>query len=186
MITPALQARPGRFTVADHASTTWQGRRHEVVGGTWYDHPSPGLRHQHVVGNLLVALRAGEREAGETILGPFDVILSDTDVVQPDVVFVSKDRLDLSEERGVFGAPDLVVEVLSPATRRHDEIRKRKLYEEFGVQAYWIVDPDLEAAKAYRMTADGYERTELSAEHEETLTSPLLPDFALPLVDLFA
>ena len=74
-------------------------------------------------------------------MAPTDVILSDTDIVQPDVLYVSAGRCPISEERGLIGAPDLVVEVLSEGSRRHDEMRKRKLYAKYDVQEYWSLAP---------------------------------------------
>ncbi len=117
---------------------------------------------------------------------PCDVILSDEDVVQPDVLFVSEAKAGIVTEDNLKGAPDLVVEILSDATRKKDEVTKRKLYEHFDVQEYWIVDPELQSVKVFRLSDHRYVRTaELSAETHDTLTTPLLPDFRLPLIELF-
>ena len=79
---------------------------------------------------------------GKIYVAPFDVVLSDTDVVQPDVIFVSNQRSDIITADNVRGAPDLVVEILSPATAERDRTLKLDLYAQHGVQEYWIVDPD--------------------------------------------
>jgi Uma2 family endonuclease len=87
----------------------------------------------------------------------------------------------------VRGAPDLVVEIGSPSTRKRDETTKRRLYERFGVAEYWVVDPELDEIKVYRMVDGRYTRTaELSLERADVLTSPLFPGLALPLADIFA
>jgi Uma2 family endonuclease len=127
-----------------------------------------------------------EQSAGEVFIAPYDVLLSEHDIVQPDVLFVSTENSDIVKERGIEGAPDLVAEVVSEGNRRHDEVRKRKLYARHGVPEYWVVDPALDTVKVYRNPEGGYERmAEWRAEDEATLTTPLLPDWALPLTDLF-
>ena len=107
-------------------------------------------------------------------------------MVQPDVLFISKERTSIITEKNVQGAPDLLVEILSEGNRRHDEVVKRKLYESFGVQEYWVVDPVLEIVKMYRLEEDAYSGAhELSAEREDVLSSPLLTGFELALTALF-
>ena len=82
-----------------------------------------------------------ENSLGEVYVAPFDVKLSETEVYQPDLLFISADRLTIIAEQQVNGAPDLVVEVLSPATGYYDLTKKRRVYEVSGVKEYWIVDP---------------------------------------------
>jgi len=176
------------FTYEDYLLIPEDGKRHELIDGEEYVSPAPKTRHQRIVfrlsGFLFAYLRRTGR--GEALAAPVDVLFSETDVVQPDVLFISSERLGMIQEHGVVGAPDLVVEVLSEGSRRHDEVRKRKLYERYGIQEYWIVDPELETLKVYRMTASGYVRQdELSREGGATLSSPLLPGFDLSLEELF-
>ncbi len=114
-------------------------------------------------------------------------MLSEIDVVQPDLLFVSHAKASIITEANIHGAPDLAVEILSESTRRTDEIIKRKLYEHYGVKEYWIIDPDLETVKIYRLTDNGYSQPqELTRERSESLTSPLFPDWALDLQILFS
>lgn len=150
--------------------------------------PAPSTKHQRISRNLVIALGTFVRQhrLGEVFDAPCDVVLSDEDVVQPDVLFVSAARAGIITEDNVKGTPDLVVEILSDATRKRDEVTKRKLYEHFGVQEYWIVDPELQSVKVFRLSDHQYVRTaELSAEAHDTLTTPLLPTFSLSLSDLF-
>jgi Uma2 family endonuclease len=108
-------------------------------------------------------------------------------VVEPDLLYISRDRLGVLTKAHVRGAPDLAVEILSPGTRRTDEITKRKLYERFGVQEYWVVDPELDVVKIYLRDATGFNKAaELHAERDEALTTPLLPGWSMPLHEVFA
>ncbi|NJD69099.1 MAG: Uma2 family endonuclease [candidate division NC10 bacterium] len=177
-----------KFTYDDYLLFPDDGRRHELIDGEHYMTPSPSERHQRISFNIThhIATHLDERPLGRLYAAPFDVVLSKTDVVQPDLLFVSSARSSILTAQNVQGAPALIVEILSETTRKTDEIVKRKLYERFGVQEYWIVDPELETIKVYRTTGQGYQRVaELSCETGDTLTTPLLPDLTLPLSKIF-
>ena len=123
---------------------------------------------------------------GELFFAPCDVVLTDTDVVQPDLLFVSRERRHLLENGdNVRGAPDLVVEILSPATVYRDRGYKRALYAKHGVQEYWLVDPVAENVSILRPRA-GALVVAHTFGHKETLRSPLLAGFELDLDDIFA
>jgi Uma2 family endonuclease len=177
-----------KFTYEDYLLFPDDGRRHELIDGEHFMTPSPSTRHQRISRNLLTLLHNYLRQAkaGEAFDAPTDVLLSDMDVVQPDLLFISSHRSSIITERCIHGAPDLVVEIVSETTRKTDEVIKRKLYERYGVQEYWIVDPELEIIKVFRMTEQGYVRSaELSNEAKDALTTPLLPDLQIPLREIF-
>ncbi len=197
-MTPTAAAMPSvavplheidKLTYEDYALIPDDGRRHEILDGDHVMSPAPKTKHQRLVLRLALSLEAfvDEHGLGEVFVAPFDVLLSDHDIVQPDLVFVSDGRLGIVDEDNCKGAPDLVVEVLSSSTRRRDLIEKRRAYERFGVAEYWVVDPAIDAVQVFRPGADGrYERVaELSAEAGDTLTSPLAPEWHLALADLF-
>ena len=178
-----------KFTYDDYLLFPDDGRRHELIEGDHYMIPSPSERHQRIAMNLSGALwqHLVTRHIGRAYAAPFDVVLSTIDVVQPDLFYVSSAKVSIVTNRNILGSPDLVVEILSETTRKTDEIIKRKLYERFGVQEYWIIDPEIETIKVYRMTAQGYHRTaELSREADDTLSTPLLQDLTLALKNIFA
>jgi Uma2 family endonuclease len=178
-----------KFTYDDFVNFPDDGKRHEIIDGEHYVTPSPNTKHQIVVVSLLTSIGAylGQRPIGHVFTAPFDVVLSDLDVVEPDLLYISRDRLEILTKAHVRGAPDLVVEILSPGTRRTDEITKRKLYERVGVQEYWVVDPELDTIKVYRRAEGVFARVaELSAEHEDALTTPLLPGWSAALAEVFA
>jgi Uma2 family endonuclease len=131
-----------RFTYQDYRNLPEESR-YDIVDGDLQMSPSPTTVHQRIVLRLAEILSAWARSsgAGEVFVAPCDVILSETDVVQPDVLFVSRERGPIVQEKGVFGAPDLIAEILSPATAERDRTVKAKLYARAGVRELWLVDP---------------------------------------------
>jgi Uma2 family endonuclease len=181
-------ARSVKFTYDDFVAFPDDGKRHEIIDGEHYVTPSPNTKHQVIAGNLIVSIGGylKQQPIGHVFTAPFDVVFSELDVVEPDLLYISRGRLDVLTKAHVRGAPDLVVEILSPGTRRTDEVTKRKLYERFGVQEYWVVDPELDVVKIYRRTPGGFQRiAELTAESGEALTTPLLPGWSAALVEVF-
>jgi Uma2 family endonuclease len=172
------------LTYADYALLPDDGQRHEIIEGELYVNPAPNLRHQTISFNLvlLIGTYVRERALGRVYFAPCDVVLSETDVLQPDLFFVSAAREALLTDANVQGAPDLVIEILSPSTRNLDESVKLARYERFGVDEYWIVDPEARSIHVYRR--DG-ERLRTAAT-SDPLTSPLLPDLQIRLADVFA
>jgi Uma2 family endonuclease len=183
------RAEPIRLTYDDFMGFPDDGRRHELIDGEHVVTPAPVRRHQQLSGRLFLALgnHLQLHPVGEVYAAPLDVMLSEHDVVEPDLLFVSNERRDLLEDR-VHGAPDLVVEILSPSSRRTDEVTKRHLYDRFGVREYWVVDPDIDVVKVYRRGDDGafVRAAELSREDGGVLETPLLPGLSIDLRALFA
>ena len=178
-----------KFTYADFLHFPGDGRRHEIVDGEHYVTPSPTTKHQSITSKLTVKLGSylERHPLGALFVAPFDVVFSDVDVVEPDLLYISRERAGVLTDKHVRGAPDLVVEILSPDTRKTDEVTKRKLYERFGVRESWIVDPELETIKVYRSTNEVFARVaEFSAEAADSLATPLLPGFSVAVADLFA
>ncbi|QBD83657.1 Uma2 family endonuclease [Ktedonosporobacter rubrisoli] len=133
----------GQWTYAQYATIPEDGHRYEVVSGVLYMAPSPSAEHQSIVGEIFAYLRSAIQatKRGRVFVAPFDVILADRHVVQPDVLVVLNEHRERITERCVLGAPDLVVEVASPATIRHDLHEKFVAYASAGVPEYWIVLP---------------------------------------------
>ena len=175
-----------KFTYEDYR-TAPPDKRCELLDGELAMTPAPSLKHQRVQVRLGEPLARFVREnaLGEFFFAPCDVLLSDTDVVRPDLLFVSRERAHLlSGGENVRGAPDLVVEILSPATAERDRGYKRALYAKHGVAEYWLVDPASETVWVHRLR-----NGELAVAHTfargHTLRSPLLPGFALDVDDVF-
>ena len=158
--------------------------RRELIDGELIVTAAPATRHQRVVVKLVVRLFAYcELHGGEVLTAPYDVYFSDTNVVEPDVLFVRPENLGRFEKRFIRSAPDLVVEVSSPTTRRLDLIRKRELYERFQVPEYWFVDLDADRVEVYRLEGGGYRRPILLGRGD-TLDTPQAPGFTLAVDDL--
>jgi Uma2 family endonuclease len=123
--------------------------RHELIDGEHYMSPAPAVKHQRIVVNLTRILSTFVRahRLGEVLVGPVDVLFSEHDVVEPDVLYVAGTHEDRVRERYIAGAPDLVIEVLSPSNPGYDRVKKLRLYEAQGVPEYWIVDPAAEAGR---------------------------------------
>ncbi len=178
-----------KFTYDDFLHFPADGKRHEIIDGEHYVTPSPNTKHQVIVGNLYMLLGTylKTHAIGAVFLARFDVVFSDLDVVEPDLLYISRERRGVLTDKHVRGAPDLVVEILSPGTRKTDETIKRRLYERCDVQEYWVVDPELDTIKIHRRANDAFSSVaELSVEQHDALTSPVLPGFSAGLAEIFA
>jgi Uma2 family endonuclease len=180
---------PRKLTYEDFAKIPEDGRRHEILDGAHVVTPAPTPLHQGVSGAIFVALYTfvRERRLGKVFYAPLDVILSDHDIVEPDILFISSARVGILTDKNAQGAPDLVVEILSPGSWRWDLGRKRARYELLGVLEYWVLDPDGATALLFRRDGECFlSPIRLSAELDERLTTPLLPGLEIPLREVFA
>jgi Uma2 family endonuclease len=154
-----------RARVRFHADDIWDtpddGKRYEVIDGALYVTPPPNWGHQNAAGVLygLIWPHVRQHRLGKIVFAPVGVVLDDENGLQPDIVFISRERLHIISERGVEGAPDLVVEILSRRTQSRDRGVKMRRYAAAGVPHYWIVVPRTRSIEAYRLTEFGYELT---------------------------
>ncbi|MGH2747288.1 MAG: Uma2 family endonuclease [Actinomycetota bacterium] len=159
--------------------------RRELIGGELIAAPLPSTRHQEIVGEIFAVLRAHAKETGgKAFVAPTGVLLATDTMVEPDVLFVRAERADQIEDPFVRGAPDLVVEVSSPSTRRLDTVRKRELYQRFGVPEYLYVDLDSERVEIYRLVGDRYQKP-IIVVRGEVVESEILPGFSVEVAYLF-
>ena len=174
-----------KLTYADYLEMS-DDERYELLNGDLFLSPSPSELHQFLLSvlHLRIGSFARDRNLGKVYFSPFDVVLSDTDVVQPDLLFISSDRIEIITANDVQGAPDLVVEILSPGTADRDRTLKLDLYAKHGVKEYWIVDPD---ARTIMVLLQGENRFEVSGIYgdEQSLESPTLGGFTIALKDIF-
>ena len=164
--------------------------RHELIDGVHFVTPTPVTRHQLLVGRLSFEIELYLRAhpgVGQLFGVPLDVVLSAHDVVEPDLILIASDQMEILTPKNVQGAPALVIEVLSPSTRRRDLGIKRELFARGGVREYWIVDGRLNRIDVHRRGADGALTVahQLEASADAVLTTPILPGFELSLNRLF-
>lgn len=161
-------------------------KQYQLLEGEMILAPSPSERHQTIAAQFYLALHRHviRQGAGRLWFAPLDVVLSDHDVVQPDILFVSNDRSGIVTEANIQGAPDLVVEILSPGTAEHDRGYKQALYSRHGVREYWIVDPDAETIEVLSESREGLI---LLATYRsgQSMTSSLLEGLIIDLQEIF-
>jgi Uma2 family endonuclease len=178
-----------RLTYDDFLLFPDDGQQHELIDGEHFVTPTPVPRHQMIAMNIsaMIWQYLQLHPIGRVYGAPLDVILSNHDVVEPDVQYISHERMkQLEPSQWIKGAPNLVVEIASPATRKRDATVKRDAYARFGVDEYWIVDPDRANVEAYRLTRGRYWlAADLSRDRDDALTTPLLPGLTLPLSKIF-
>ena len=174
-----------RLTYQDYLSTS-DDERYELLDGQLVMVPAPNMDHQDIVTNLGTALSVfvKEQELGRLYFAPTDVVLSDTDVVQPDLIFVSREREQVRTPANIQGAPDLIVEILSPSSATRDWRDKRELYARHGVREYWVVDPSNKIV-SIMLLQDGVLEIKGAYVAGDTVASSTLEGFSVALDDIF-
>ncbi len=175
-----------RYTYEDLLHTPDDGNRYEIIDGELYVSPAPRKKHVWLVSDWHVWLgnSVEARDLGKVFVSPVDVKLADGDVVEPDLIFIRKDRLHIFGDAYVDGPPDLVIEVLSPSTRDRDLGKKFNLYARAGVPEYWVAETDAPDLAIYVLSTQGvYERVEPVAG---VLRSSVLPDLVIDVQAVFA
>jgi len=182
---PLVKNLDKKYTYQDYLNFP-DDKRCEIIDGKLYDMtPAPKVKHQRIsrkVSEILFANREKLKRC-EYFIAPTDVVFDNENVYQPYIVFISKDRLHIKED-GVYGAPDLIIEILSPATAYYDLRIKFKVYERYGVKEYWIVDPELKEIEIYQLQNNKFVFVE-KAEKEAKIKSTLLSGLEVGLKDVF-
>ena len=175
-----------KLTVADYMNTP-DDVRCQLIDGELILAPSPTTRHQAIAIELVSALYqyVRQRSLGVVRFAPLDVVFPDREVYQPDILFVSNERQGIITEANIQGAPDLVVEILSPSSQRYDRGHKQNVYAQRGVLEYWIVDPGARTVEVLSAGAEGWTPT-ATFSAEDLLASPLLPGLSIDLERVFA
>jgi len=176
-----------KYTYEDYLNIP-DDTRYELIEGGLLMVPSPIPKHQRISGRLEFELKkfVSESELGEVFDAPIDVYLDDENVVQPDILFISKERLGIIGEKNIQDPPCLVIEILSEGTAYRDLVQKKRLYAKFGVKEYWIVDPGEELIEVYTLKEDSNTYTLLSTyTKEDTLSSPYLQGLKIELKGIF-
>ena len=179
--------RAVRFKATDIWDAPEDSYRYEVIDGELYVTPAPSWIHQSASGGLFYYLYGFVRQnrLGQVVSAPIGVILDEEAGVQPDLVYVSRERAGIITEQGIEGAPDLVVEVLSPSTEARDRGLKMRRYAAVGIPHYWMLVPRDRSLEAYRLGESGYEPTGIYGPGS-IFRPELFPGLEIPIDDLWA
>lgn len=179
--TPKIQ-----FTYEDYLELPDDGKRYEIIDGELYMSTSPTPNHQKIVRNFLFALSLylKRHPIGEVMPAPLEVFFSQTNIAQPDIIFISNERSDIIKPTQIKGAPDLVIEVLSPSTEKRDRTVKLKMYARFGVREYWLPKEKTATVEIFRLQ-DGELVPVARLGKSDVLTSPLFPGLEISLDEIF-
>lgn len=164
-----------------------EGTLVQLINGELIMSPAPRRIHQRIileVGSYLNRF-VKSRKLGEVNIAPFDVYLTETEAYQPDILYVSNERFSILNEHGAEGAPDLVVEVLSPSTGYYDLRHKKRIYEQTGVREYWILDPFERTVEVFVREDDAFVQQHM-VRANGTVTSSVLDGFEIELEVFFA
>ncbi len=174
-------------TYDDYLELPDDGNRYQIIGGELFMTPAPFTRHQQAARNIFRLLDnfALEHDLGEVFFAPFDVVLSMTDVVEPDILFIAKERLEIIAEKNIIAAPDLVVEVLSDSTEQIDRNQKKELYANHGVKEYWIADPKKETIEQFVLKDDQLELKATAGSKNTQFKSRLLKKLTVGTGEVF-
>ncbi len=159
----------------------------EIINGELYMVPSPSTIHQTISVNLTVIFGnfLKKNPVGKIFHAPIDVILSDTDVVIPDLVFVRKERLKIVTHNNIRGTPDLIIEILSVSNKKRDLIEKKNLYERFGIKEYWIVNPEIKSVLVYLLQPNNTFGSPLTYHLGEQIPVTTVPGLTIPVDAIF-
>lgn len=173
-------------TYDDYRNLPDDGKRYEIIKGELLMTPASSTDHQKISRNIFLEIHhyVSEKDLGDVLYAPVDVVLSMTDVVQPDLVFVSRERGEIITKKNIVEAPDLVVEIISEHTEVIDRNRKKALYERYQVREYWIVHPDERQIEQY-ILEEGALKHQASAGASRKLISKAISGFRLQLEDVF-
>jgi Uma2 family endonuclease len=178
--------RPRTVTYQDYLNLPEDGNRYEVMNGELIMVPAPNTIHQDVSANVEYELKKfiEKHKVGKIYHAPIDVVLSETNVVQPDILFIAKQRFHIITEKNISGAPDLIIEILSPSTGYYDLIEKKEIYEKYGVQEYWIIDPKKKRVETYNNIKSKFKLNQ-RLEKKGILKSQILDEFEISLENIF-
>ena len=189
MSNPALNTIPAgefRLTYQDYLELPDDGKRYEIIEGDLHLTPAPVPRHQKVSQRILYELMTAleKKGRGDVFMAPIDVLFDESNIVQPDLVYIPAKNSGMIGDKNIQGVPYLVVEILSQYSRRRDVLVKSRLYARFGVPFYWIVDPDIDRIEVFQLKGGFYEPVAVASSPQE-FEPPGLDGVVLDLSEIF-
>jgi Uma2 family endonuclease len=163
-----------------------EGAPYQLIGGKLIMTPAPVPNHQKISRNLefIILKWLKQNDFGEIYDSPIDVELNETTIVQPDLLIIKKERLDIIKEKRIVGAPDVVIEILSSENAYYDLRKKFKIYENAGIPEYWIVDPEIKSIEIYKNENGRYKLIK-EVEKEGAIESEVLNGLSVDLTEVF-
>ncbi len=173
-----------KLTYDDYLNISDDGKRHEIIDGEHFMTPAPQTRHQIASRNIqrILLNHIEENDLGQLFYAPTDVVLSDTTITQPDLLFIAKGREHIIKKNFIDGAPDLIIEILSPGSEKLDRFTKMKYYAVFGVGEYWLIDFHARILDQYALKGSLFERTGVFTGD---FSSTLFPELTINLSQVF-
>ncbi len=170
----------------DYLKLPVDGKTYQIIGGNLFMTAAPLVYHQAISRNLgfIIWEFVKEHDMGEEYDAPIDVVFSSVNVVQPDIIYISKERLNIKKEKAIYGAPDMVIEILSPTTREMDVLFKKALYQRFGVREYWLVDPEEKKVEVFFIEGGKYEAKGIFYQHD-VVEVRMIQGLSVNLDDIF-
>jgi Uma2 family endonuclease len=180
------QPAGGVWTYEEYMKLPVESTRYEVIDGDLYITPPPSARHQVAIGKLMMSLYPAEEDLGLGILflGPLDVLFGQGDFIEPDGIFVRRDRAEIIKDHGIEGVPDLIIECVAPETAERDRGLKRERYACFGVPEYWVFDAEERSLEIYQHDGKGFREPKVVRYHWRWQPLPNAPALALNLLDI--
>ena len=176
----------GKWTYKDYRHLPDNGMRYEVIRGDLHMSPAPRPIHQEIILNLALLMHqfVKANKLGKIYSAPIDLILPDlTNPVQPDLLLISQERLEMVKENFIEGVPELIVEVLSPGSADRDRRLKFQVYAQAGVKEYWLIDPDARTTEVYVLRGEAYALAQIF-EVGQTIRSEVLAEFTAPVAEI--
>lgn len=161
-----------------------EGAPYQLIEGELIMTPTPNPRHQIILGNIVEKLRQFAKDKAIVLFSPIDVYLDDENAFQPDSILIFNERKEIIKNDGIYGPPDLVIEILSPSTASYDLREKFRVYDRSGVKEYWIVDPDMNSIEIYS-NEEGHFSLITKVEGSGEVGSPSLKGFEIDLEEIF-
>lgn len=175
-----------QLTYSNYKDFPEDGKRYEILEGRLLMVPSPFTPHQRISGKLYRHLSnyVEKNNLGEVFHPPYDVVLSELNVVQPDIIYVSKENSNIITEENIKGVPDLVIEIVSKTSRKNDETTKKMIYARSNIKEYWIVYPESKTINVFTKPEQGYVLWKEFLT-TDTLSTPTFPDIKLDIAKIF-
>ena len=183
----AMRLKRSGLTYQDYLQFPDDGQRYEIIEGELYVSPAPNIRHQTVSMNLSTVLNVHVRAGGlgKVLAAPTDLKFADPSIVQPDILYIRQAARGIITTQNIQGAPDLVVEIISPSSTRTDLEIKRDLYARYGVRNYWVAHPQEEWLRAYELGADGQYELVAEGQGDMLFSAPPFTDLTIRLAELW-